>query len=130
MVPASGFYEWKTVAGKKHPYYIRPAGNEIFGLAGITELWNGPDGAVRTVSLITTVPNELMRTIHDRMPVIVPAEDYAAWMDPTNVNVVDLAKFIRPYPSEHMLAHQVSKRVNTPKNDDAELIEPVDFSTQ
>lgn len=130
LVPASGFYEWKTIAGKKHPYYIRPAGDEIFGLAGITELWNGPDGAVHTVSLITTAPNELMRTIHDRMPVIIPVEDYGAWIDPTNVNTADLAKFICPYPSEHMLAHPVSKRVNAPKNDDAELIQPVDLSTQ
>ena len=57
LVPASGFYEWKTVAGKKHPYYIQPVGEELFGLAGITELWKGPDGPVHTVSLITTAPN-------------------------------------------------------------------------
>ena len=61
LVPASGFYEWKLVAGKKQPYYIRPKGDELFGLAGITELWNGPDGPLHTVSLITTAPNELMR---------------------------------------------------------------------
>jgi putative SOS response-associated peptidase YedK len=130
LVPASGFYEWKAVAGEKHPYYIRPAGDELFGLAGITELWNGPDGGVRTVSLITTTPNELMRTIHDRMPVIIPVEDYGSWMDPTIQNVGDLARFIRSYPSEQMRAHPVSKRVNAPKNDDAELIEPIDLPTQ
>lgn len=128
LVPASGFYEWKVVAGKKHPYYIRPAGDELFGFAGITELWNGPEGAVRTVSLITTAPNDLMRSIHDRMPVIIPVENYGPWMDPTNLNVAELTKLIRSYPSEQMRAHPVSKRVNAPKNDDAELIEPVDLA--
>ena len=62
LVPASGFYEWKAVAGKKQPFYIRPKGTDLFGLAGITELWKGPDGPVHTVSLITTEPNHLMRT--------------------------------------------------------------------
>ncbi len=126
LVPASGFYEWKTVAGKKHPYYIRPADeNEVFGFAGITERWNGPDGPLHTVSLITTVPNALMGTIHDRMPVILPAEDYAAWLDPANVDVDALKGLIRSYPTERMHAHLVSTRVNTPKNDDLELIAPI-----
>lgn len=122
LVPASGFYEWKTAAGRKHPYYIRPAGDELFGLAGITELWKGPDGPVHSVSLITTEPNELMRAIHDRMPVIVPAEGYGTWLDPNNINVPDLAQFIRSYPEERMQAYPVSTRVNTPRNDDAELL--------
>jgi putative SOS response-associated peptidase YedK len=122
LIPASGFYEWKTVAGKKHPYYIRPAGDELFGFAGITELWNGPEGPMHTVSLITTAPNEVMREIHDRMPVIVPMEDYTAWLDPTNVDVKELKVFLRAYPSEQMRAHPISTRVNSPGNDDEELI--------
>ena len=125
LVPASGFYEWKIVAGKKYPYYIRPAGDELFDFAGIIELWNGPDGPLHTVSLITTVPNEIMAAIHDRMPVIVSVEDYEAWLDPTNTNVDELKQFIRSYPSKQMRAHPVSTRVNTPRNDDAELIAPV-----
>ena len=123
LVPASGFYEWKTVAGKKHPYYIRPVGDdELFGLAGITELWKGPNGAVHTVSLITTAPNKLMAEIHDRMPVIVTVEDYGAWLDPKNNDVAELVKFIRPYAAEQMRAHPVSTRVNVPKNDEAGII--------
>lgn len=122
LVPASGFYEWKTVAGKKHPYYVRPAGGELFGLAGITELWKGADGPVHTVSLITTEPNELMREIHDRMPVIVRAEDYEAWLDPSNMNVSDLMQFIRSYPADRMQGYPVSARVNTPRNDDDALL--------
>ena len=126
LVPASGFYEWKTVAGKKYPYYIRPAGDELFSFAGITELWKGPEGPVHTVSLITTGTglNEVMREIHDRMPFIVPVEDYAAWLDPTNVDVEALKGLIRSYPAGRMRAHPVSTRVNAPKNDDGELIAP------
>ena len=125
LVPASGFYEWKTVAGRKHPYYIRPKGDELFGLAGITEIWKGPEGEVRSVALITTAPNELMREIHDRMPVIIPAGDYAWWLDPRNINVPELAQFICSFPAGRMLAYPVSTRVNTPKNDDAGLLAPV-----
>src|SRR3989337_2602330 len=80
LVPASGFYEWKSVAGRRHPYYAFPGEEPLFGLAGIVVLWKGE----RTVSLITTAPNELMCEIHDRMPVIVAPEDYAAWLDPAN----------------------------------------------
>lgn len=124
LVPASGFYEWNTVAGRKCPYYIRPkGGGRLFGLAGISEVWNGPDGPVRSLSLITTAPNELMRKIHDRMPVIIPPVDYAAWLDPANINVPELTQFIRSYPAAEMEAYPVSTRVNSPKNDDAALIE-------
>lgn len=122
LVPASGFYEWKIVAGKKHPYYIRPAGKELFGLAGITELWKGPDGPVHTVSLITTEPNQLTCEIRDRMPVIIPVDEYRAWLDPGNINVPELTRFIRAYPAERMQAYPVSTRVNAPRNNDAELL--------
>jgi len=93
--------------------------------ARVTELWTGPEGPAHTVSLITTAPNEVMREIHDRMPVIVPVDDYRAWLDPGNQDVAKLKTFIRPYPAEHMRAHLVSTRVNTPRNDDEELIAPI-----
>lgn len=125
LVPASGFYEWKAVAGKKQPFYIRPTGQDLFGLAGITELWKGPDGPVHTVSLITTEPNELMRMIHDRMPVIIPASDYCDWLDPENQDAESLKVFIRPFPADLMTAHPVSPRVSNPRNEGEELIEPV-----
>lgn len=122
LVPASGFYEWKAVAGKKQPYYIRPRGDELFGLAGVTELWNGPDGPLRTLSLITTEPNELMRDIHERMPVIVARDDYGAWLDPGNQDAGKLKAFIRSFPAERMQAYPVSKAVSNARNEGAELI--------
>ena len=118
LVPASGFYEWQAVAGKKHPWYVRPQDAGLFGLAGITALWNG----MRAVSLITTEPNDLMRPIHERMPVIIQPGDYADWLDGKNRDIPALKGFLRPYPAERMAAYPVSLRVNTPANDDPALI--------
>lgn len=118
LVPASGFYEWQSVAGRKHPWYFKPSDADLFGLAGITSLWNG----VRSVSLITTAPNELMEPIHDRMPVIIEREDYAAWLDTSNQDAPAVLNFVRPYPAGRMKAHPVGLRVNQPENDDASLI--------
>lgn len=124
LVPASGFYEWQAVAGKKQPYYIRPKGDELFALAGITELWNGPDGPLHTVCLITTAPNELMREIHDRMPVIVAREEYGAWLDPGNQDTLKLKDFIRSCPAERIEAYPVGKAVSNARNEGAQLIRP------
>ena len=115
-MPASGFYEWQAIAGRKQPWYFAPTDGELFGLAGITSLWNG----LRSVSLITTAPNELMEPIHDRMPVIVAPQDYAAWLDN---EAPDLTRHVRPFPAERMSARPVGMRVNRPENDDPALLE-------
>ena len=94
LVPASGFYEWQRHGGRKLPWYARPRDAELFALAGITALWQG----LRTVSLITTEPNELMRPIHDRMPVIVAPEQYDAWLDPAARDTQKLMRFVQPTP--------------------------------
>ena len=124
LVPASGFYEWKVIAGKKQPYYIRPKGDELFALAGITDLWKGPGGPLHTVSLITTEPNELMRGIHERMPVIISREDYADWLNPGNEDTAKLKGFIRSFPATQMEAYPVGKAVSNARNEGAELIRP------
>jgi putative SOS response-associated peptidase YedK len=121
LVPATGFYEWQTIAGQKQPWYLRPRDAELFGLAGITSLWKG----MRSVSLITTAPNSLMEPIHDRMPVILAPEDYAQWLDPANQDVAQLMSFVRPYPAERMQGWPVSPRVNQPENDEPTLLERV-----
>jgi len=126
LIPASGFYEWKTVAGRKQPYYMHPVGAPLFAIAGITERWQGPEGVVETCAIITTGPNGVMRNIHDRMPVILSAEDHDAWLDPRNQSVAALKQLIKPSAESTMTAHAVSTRVNAPKNDDAGLIDPLD----
>jgi putative SOS response-associated peptidase YedK len=126
LIPASGFYEWKAVAGRKQPYYIHPKDAPLFAFAGLTERWNGPDGPVHSCAIITTEANELMRGIHDRMPVILEPGDFDAWLDPANQETGELKALLRPCPAERMAAHPVSTRVNTPKNDEPGLLEPVE----
>jgi putative SOS response-associated peptidase YedK len=116
LVPASGFYEWQALPGRRQPWHFRPTDAELFALAGITAIWKG----IRSVSLITTRPNALTAPIHDRMPVIVAPEDYAAWLDTNATEPMDL---VRAYPPQRMSARPVSMRVNRPENDDPTLIE-------
>jgi putative SOS response-associated peptidase YedK len=123
LIPASGFYEWQGVKGRKQPYYIYPRDRELFGIAGITELWQGPDGPVHTCAIITTEANDLMKNIHDRMPVILRPEDYAAWLASDNQATAELQQLIKPCPAAMMAAHPVSPRVNTAKHDDPALME-------
>lgn len=125
LVPASGYYEWRSTGRSKQPWYLEPNDAALFGLAGIMALWHGPSGPVRSVALITTPANALSAPIHDRMPLIVAPEDYAAWLDPHNADPAALKTLVRPYPAERMRAYPVSARVNRPENDDASLLEPL-----
>src|SRR3970282_2350995 len=104
LIPASGCYEWKTVAGRKRPYYIRPAGADLFAFAGLTERWNGPEGPVYSCAIITTDANELMRGIHDRMPVILAPEDHAVWLDPGNQASPKLKEMLKTCTARMMAA--------------------------
>lgn len=117
LVPASGFYEWQNIGRTKQPWYIAPTDEKLFALAGMVMLWRG----ARSVSLITTGPNELMRGIHDRMPVLVAPADYDAWLDSP-----DPGSLLRPCPAKAMRAHTVHPRVSTPANDDPSLIRQFD----
>ena len=105
LIPASGFYEWQTVAGKKQPYYIHPA-EGFFALAGLLAAWKAQDGqTIVSTCIITTGPNSVMAPIHDRMPVILQADDFDTWLDPENHDPRDL---LRPCESEGMVAYPVS----------------------
>ena len=94
--------------------------------AGLYEFWPGKDGAepIESYTIITTAANELMAELHDRMPVILAENDHAAWLDPTNDKAEGLQDLLKPCPAEGMDAYPVSTRVNSPKNDDAELLVP------
>lgn len=124
LVPASGYYEWTSVGGVKYPWYVRPLDAELFALAGLSAVWRGAQGVVRSVALITSRPNALMARIHDRMPLIIAAQHYSAWLDPANSDPAQLKALVRPYPAERMAAHPVGMRVNTPAADDPALLEP------
>ena len=124
IVPASGFYEWRTQGGVKQPFAIVPTDTACFGFAGLWEHWTAADGSVlETSSILTTTPNELMATIHDRMPVILDPADYQSWMlaPPTEATAL-----IRAFPAERMRAFAVSKAVGNVRNNSAELVAPLE----
>jgi putative SOS response-associated peptidase YedK len=123
LMPADGFYEWKVVKGGKQPYLVASKDGAPLGMAGLYERWLAPDGEVLdTCTVITTDANDLLRDVHDRMPVIIAPEDYARWLDRSNAAVTDL---IAPYPSDAIRIHPISTRVNAVKNDDPALLDPV-----
>jgi putative SOS response-associated peptidase YedK len=122
LIPASGFYEWKTAGRAKQPFFIRPRGGEgILLFAGLLSTWSGPEGELATCAIITTTPNDLMAEIHDRMPVILGPGDQAAWLDPVNRQA---AALLRPCPADGLEAYPVGPAVGNPKNDRPELIRP------
>ena len=127
LVFADGFYEWKSGAAKtKTPYFIHMNDRKPFAFAGLWDSWNSPDGSqVKTCTIITTEPNDLMALIHNRMPVILHPRDYAKWLDPSPQTPENLGPLLRPFPAEQMNAYVVSTMVNKPENDIPELVVPV-----
>lgn len=125
LVAADGFYEWQRTGPRKHPYFIRLRDDRPFAFAGLWELWEGPDHkALQSCAILTTEANELMRPIHDRMPVILCPTDYDRWLDPAIQSPDRLRPLLRPYPSDQMIAHPVSTWVNNPAHDDPQCIQP------
>lgn len=125
LVPISGFYEWQAVKGSKakQPWYIHRADDEITCVAGLWERWDKGDEPVDSFAIVTTDANELVRPIHDRMPVVLEPEDFDTWLDP-NTPPEALRALLRPAADGVLTAHRVSTRVNTPKENDPALIEP------
>jgi putative SOS response-associated peptidase YedK len=132
LVPANGFYEWHKGAEGKQPYYITLKTNEPFAFAGLWDHWTSPDGSeMESFSIIVTAANDIVRPIHDRMPVILGRESYESWLGETGTpSRTKLAILLRPYPAELMRAYPVSRAVNSPANDGPELLEPVEAEGQ
>lgn len=131
LLPADGFYEWKKEGTKKQPVLFRMRDEGPFAFAGLWDRWEGPDGQIiQSCTLLTTEPNALVAPVHDRMPVILPPEAYALWLDPTETDPARVQPLLRPYPAEAMTATLVGPRVNSPREDDPALIAPVQPPTQ
>lgn len=125
LVPADGFYEWQQGEGSKQPYYIHAADGEPLALGGLLERWRGPAGDIATFTILTTEPNTLMRSLHNRMPAVIRPEDYDRWLDCSVVDPEQIAVMLAPAPDGMLEAYAVSKRVNAPENEGADLIDPV-----
>jgi putative SOS response-associated peptidase YedK len=127
LIPADGFYEWKREGAAKRPFYVRMRDGAPFAFAGLWERWQGAGGeAAETCAILTTDPNELLAPIHDRMPLILPPENYDAWLDPSVRSPERIAPLLRPYPADPMEAYPVGREVNRPTTDGPSCIRPAD----
>jgi putative SOS response-associated peptidase YedK len=126
LFPADGFYEWKREGDRKAPYYIYLAGGGTMALAGLWEVWIGPNGEeMETAAIVTTQANRAVGVLHDRMPVIVPPEAFDFWLDSARVDAPTAAALIAPAREGLLALHPVSPAVNRAENDGPELIAPL-----
>ncbi|MEN6449268.1 MAG: SOS response-associated peptidase [Thermoguttaceae bacterium] len=133
LILADGFYEWQPIGRAKQPYFIHLRDNRPLAFAGLWESWEGPVGQVRnpqsaprleTCALLTTEANDLLRPIHDRMPVVLPPDGYSIWLDPKIEDAGQLAPLLVPYPAGEMEAYPVSRLVNDPAHESPDCIAP------
>jgi putative SOS response-associated peptidase YedK len=135
LIPANGFYEWQAVSeggkARKQPWYIRPSRNDgFFAMAGLLAAWKAPDGTdIVSACVITTAPNEVMASIHDRMPVMLAPAQFDAWLDPACRDTATLSRFLLPAPAEGMVAYPVSRRVSKAGNEGPDLIDRTELPT-
>ena len=150
IVPADAFYEWKVgerperehgaSAGRRaprQPYCIRRRDGEPLAFAGLWEIWrdpaiddaDAPDAWVRSCTIITTRANGVLAPIHDRMPVVLDEAVWDEWLDPTRHDVAALDALLAPAPDDWVEAYPVSTRVNSPRNNDADLVAPAEPET-
>lgn len=131
LILTDGFYEWKRDANDKplQAYFIERADAKPFVMAGIWDTWISPDGEIiDSVAIVTTVANEDVLPIHDRMPVILDKRDYLAWLDAERTTVDQAKALIKPAPAALLAPRPVSNRVNAVRNDDAANLNPFDPS--
>lgn len=130
LILADGFYEWsKSTSGKgKTPYYFTMKDQKPFAFAGLWEIWNSPEGdPLKSACILTTTPNELVKPIHDRMPVILASEDHDTWLDPVENKAEVFQPLLRSFPAELMQTYPVSTFVNSPKNNSPQCIQASSF---
>jgi len=126
LIPADGFFEWLQEGKGKAPMCVVLKDEPIFSFAGLWDRWKDPDGkSVDTFTIVTTEANELLKPIHDRMPVILTREAEKTWLDPRITEPERLLPLLRPFPAERMATYRVSPRVNSPKNDDRGIVDPL-----
>ena len=117
LILADGFYEWRTMAKKvKQPYHIHLRDRRPFAFAGLWETWQGEDQPLESCTIITTEANELIQTLHVRMPVILAPKFYSPWLDPAPKDPGIWQELLQPFPAEEMALDAVSTTVNNVRN--------------
>jgi putative SOS response-associated peptidase YedK len=121
LIPADAFYEWKRNGISKQPYCFEINDGELLAFAALWDGWKNAAGQwIKTCSILTTTPNAVTATVHDRMPVILDRESYDLWLDPGITNVQVISELLKPYDARLMRCYAVSSRVNHVANDDEE----------
>lgn len=129
LIPADGFYEWRAVGKAKQPYAFALESQQGFAIAGLWENWRDPSTGqwLRSCTMITTAANELVASVHDRMPVILEPSSYSRWLGEEPASLQDLKALLRPYDASRMVSWPVTRAINKPGAlDDASLLDPVD----
>jgi putative SOS response-associated peptidase YedK len=133
IIPASGFYEWQKLEAApgrratRQPFFIHAKDAEPLALAGLWEIWHdAEDKPLRTCTIITTEPNDVLAPIHDRMPVLLSEAFWDRWLAPEPLSEDEATAMLGPAPDELLVLTRVGDQVNSPKNDGPELVEPVD----
>lgn len=127
LIPADGFYEWQRLERKKQPYYFCRNDHQPFAFAGLWEHWESADGEIESCTIVTTAANDLLKSIHDRMPVILQPEDYDLWLDPQVQETDRLQHLLFPDEDSPFIRYPVSTKVNRPQNDDPDCIEAIEL---
>jgi putative SOS response-associated peptidase YedK len=126
LIPADGYYEWQAAGGRKHPFFIYRRDGHVFALAGLAETWIGPNGEeVDTVAIVTAPASEDLAALHDRVPVSIAVSDFARWLDCGAFDVEEIMPLLAPPEAGEFTWHEVSSRVNSAVNDDAQLLLPI-----
>lgn len=129
LIPATGFYEWHVGDSGKQPYYIGLKDKKLFAFAGLWERWEGEsEHIIESCTIIVTDANQLVRPIHNRMPVILHEKDYDEWLNPEFNDTKKLTALLVPHKVAGMVAYPVSKRVNSPRNDDPACLDKIEIA--
>ncbi len=123
IIPADGFYEWHEEGGIKIPHHIGRQDGAPLALAGLWDVWKGPQGEVTSCTIIVTEANAFMKPLHDRMPVILAPQDYARWLDPDNHDTASLKQLLAPAPEDWLTEWPVSRALNNPRHEGPDCVE-------
>ncbi len=125
LIPATGFYEWQKQGGRKQPFHFRLADGRPFAFAGLWEQWDKGEQPVESCTVLTTAANDVVRPVHECMPVILRPGDFSAWLDPLG-SPAGLQALLRPYPAGEMEGRAVSRRVNDPRHEGPNCLVPAE----
>jgi putative SOS response-associated peptidase YedK len=129
LIPADGFYDWKRMVTSKQPYCFEVNNGDLFAFAGWWDGWKDSRGRwVTTCTILTTMPNALTSTIHDRTPVILSPHNYDVWRDPRITDLQVKSELLKPCDPSLMRCYAVSTRINSTANDEEECARPVEIA--